>query len=117
VPVKLIAILDRLATDELEQLAAAAELAGLTSAAMLIEDLADRAGVLESRAEPGAGVPWEQLEAQASVNYRVTWSEKARPTRPAVSVAAQQRRRHLRSLDAGLAGIPGPAIVPRRAAG
>jgi mRNA interferase RelE/StbE len=77
VPVELTAILDRLTTDELEELAAAAELAGLTSAAVLIEDLADRAGVLESRAEPGAGVPWEQLEAEASVNYRVTWSEKA----------------------------------------
>jgi mRNA interferase RelE/StbE len=77
VPVELAAILDRLTTDELDQLAAAAELAGLVGAAGLMEDLADRAGVLESRAEPGAGVPWEQLEAEASVTYRVTWSEKA----------------------------------------
>ena len=77
VPVELAAILDRLTTDELDQLAAAAELAGLTDAAGLMEDLADRAGVLESRAEPGAGIPWETLEAEASVNYRVTWSEKA----------------------------------------
>jgi len=77
VPVELAAILDRLTADELEELAAAAGLAGLTSAAVLMEDLADRAGVLESRAEPSAGVPWERLEAEASVNYRVTWSEKA----------------------------------------
>ena len=39
-PVELAAILDRLTTDELDQLAAAAELAGLTSAAGLMEDLA-----------------------------------------------------------------------------
>jgi mRNA interferase RelE/StbE len=77
VPVELTAILGRLTTDELDELAAAAELAGLANAAVLMEDLADRAGVLESRAEPGTGVPWEQLEAEASVNYRVTWSEKA----------------------------------------
>ena len=38
VPVELAAILDRLTTDD--QLAAAAELAGLTSAAGLMEDLA-----------------------------------------------------------------------------
>jgi antitoxin (DNA-binding transcriptional repressor) of toxin-antitoxin stability system len=57
VPVELAAILDRLTTDELDQLAAAAELAGLAGAAGLMEDLADRAGVLESRAGPGAGVP------------------------------------------------------------
>ena len=50
VPVELAAILDRLTTDELDQLAAAAELAGLTSAAGLMEDLADRAGVLASGA-------------------------------------------------------------------
>jgi len=73
VPVELAAILDRLTTDELDELAAAAELAGLTNAAGLVEDLADRAAVLESRAAPGAGVPGEQL----GVSYRVTWSEKA----------------------------------------
>jgi antitoxin (DNA-binding transcriptional repressor) of toxin-antitoxin stability system len=42
VPVELAAILDRLTTDELDQLAAAAELARLTSAAGLMEDLAGR---------------------------------------------------------------------------
>jgi mRNA interferase RelE/StbE len=78
VPVELAAILQGLTTDELDQLAAAAELAGLTSAAVLMEELADRAGVLESRAEPGAGVPWQQLSAEASVSDRaVTWSVKA----------------------------------------
>jgi mRNA interferase RelE/StbE len=78
VPVEVAAILERLTTDEFDQLAAAAELAGLTSAVVLMEDLADRAGVLDSRAEPGVGVAWEQLKAEASVSYRVvTWSEKA----------------------------------------
>jgi len=78
VPVELAAILERITSDELDQLAAAADLAGLTNAAVLMEDLADRAGVLESRAEPGAGVPWEQLNAEASQGPRVlTWSEKA----------------------------------------
>ena len=77
VPVELAAILERLTTDELDELAAAAELAGLASAAGLIEDLADRAGVLESRAGPGADVPREQLKPEASVSYQVTWSEKA----------------------------------------
>ena len=78
VPVELAAILQGLTTDELDQLAAAAELAGLTSAAVLIEELADRARVLESRAEPGAAVPWEQLSAEASVSHRtVTWSAEA----------------------------------------
>ncbi len=77
VPLELAAILERLTTDEFDELAAAASLAGLTNAAALMEDLADRAGVLESRAEPGAGVPWEQLKVEASVSYRITWSEKA----------------------------------------
>ena len=78
VPVELAAILERLTSDELDQLAAAAELAGLVNAAVLMEDLADRAGVLESRAEPGAGVPPEELKAEASQTSRVvTWSEKA----------------------------------------
>ena len=77
VPLELVAILERLSTEEFDELAAAAELAGLTNAAVLMEDLSDRAGVLESRAEPGAGVPWEQLKAEVSVNYLITWSEKA----------------------------------------
>lgn len=81
VPVELAAILDRLTTDELDQLAAAAELAGLINAAGLIEDLADRAAVLESRAAPGIGVPSEQR----GVSYQVTWSETA--------------SKHLRQLD------------------
>ncbi len=73
VPAELAAILDTLTTDELDQLAAAAELAGLTNAAGLVEELADREAVLESRAEPGVGVPWQQ----PGVSYQVTWSEKA----------------------------------------
>jgi mRNA interferase RelE/StbE len=90
VPVELAAILDRITSDELDQLAAAADLAGLSNAAVLMEDLADREGVLESRAEPAAGgepavgvpavgvpaigVPPEQPDAEARV---VSWSDKA----------------------------------------
>ena len=77
VPVELAAILDRLTTDELDQLAAAAELARLTSAAGLMGDLADRAGVLASGAGPGADVLREQPKPEASASYQVTWSEKA----------------------------------------
>jgi mRNA interferase RelE/StbE len=78
VPVELTAILDRITSDELDQLAAAAELAGLNNAAALMEDLADRADVLESRAEPGTPVPWEQLGAEASQSpLVVTWTGKA----------------------------------------
>ncbi|HYB49264.1 MAG TPA: hypothetical protein VED20_18215, partial [Streptosporangiaceae bacterium] len=72
VPLELAAILEKLTTDEFDELAAAAELAGLASAAMVMEDLADRAGVLESRAEPGAGIAWDQPRAEASASYRVT---------------------------------------------
>ena len=78
VPLELAAILERLTGDELDQLAAAADLAGLINAAALMEELADRAGVLESRAEPGAGVPREQPNAEPRQSPRViTWSEKA----------------------------------------
>jgi mRNA interferase RelE/StbE len=77
VPVELAAIPETLDVNELDQLAAAAELAGLSSAAELMEDLADRAGVLASRSEPGAGVPWDRVNAEASVSYQVTWREKA----------------------------------------
>jgi mRNA interferase RelE/StbE len=78
VPVELAAILERITSDELDQLAAAADLAGLPNAAVLMEDLADREGVVESRAEPGTGAPPEQLDAEASQSPRiVTWSEKA----------------------------------------
>ena len=74
VPLELAAILDRITSDELDQLAAAAELAGLTNAAVLMEDLADREGVLEARAEPGTGVP----PAEGGPGPRaVSWSEKA----------------------------------------
>ena len=108
VPMELAAILDRLTTDQLDQLAAAAELAGLASAAVLMEDLADRAGVLESRAEPGAGVPWEQLEAEASMNYRVTWSEKASTHFRPLDKPTKKR---IADIVNGLAENPRPAGV------
>jgi mRNA interferase RelE/StbE len=80
VPLELAAILDRITSDELDQLAAAAELAGLTNAAVLMEDLADREGVLEARAEPGSDDPPAPPAppAEASPGPRaVGWSPKA----------------------------------------
>jgi mRNA interferase RelE/StbE len=77
VPLELAAILEQLTTDEFDELAAAAELAGLINAAVLLEELSDRVGVLQSGVEPGAGVPWEQLKAEVSASYLVAWSEKA----------------------------------------
>ena len=73
-----------------------------------MEDLADRAGVLESRAEPGAGVPWEQLEAEASVNYRVTWSEQASKHFRPLDKPAKQR---IADIVNDLAENPRPAGV------
>jgi hypothetical protein len=46
---------------------AAAAKAGHDDAAELLEDLADRAAVLASRAEPGPGIPWEQVKAEAGL--------------------------------------------------
>ena len=78
VPLELAAILERITSDELDQLAAAADLAGLPNSAVLMEDLADREGVLESRAAPGTSVPWGRLNTEASQSpWGVTWSEKA----------------------------------------
>jgi hypothetical protein len=62
VSAELAAMLERLTADELDELAAAATQAGLLDAAQLMEDLADRAAVLESRADPGDGTPWEDLK-------------------------------------------------------
>ena len=64
VPAELAAVLERLSADELEELANMAAGAGLTDMAALLEDLADRAAVLESRADPGPGIPWEQVKAE-----------------------------------------------------
>jgi antitoxin (DNA-binding transcriptional repressor) of toxin-antitoxin stability system len=66
VPAEVAALLERLSADELDELATAAERAGLPSA-RLIEDLADRAAALESRADPGDGVPWEELKAETGM--------------------------------------------------
>lgn len=67
VPAEIAAVLERLSADELDELSAAAESAGLRAMAELLEDLADRAAVLESRAEPGPGIPWEQVKAEAGL--------------------------------------------------
>jgi antitoxin (DNA-binding transcriptional repressor) of toxin-antitoxin stability system len=67
VPAEVAAVLERLSADELERLSAAAANAGLRAMAGLLEDLADRAAVLESRADPGPGIPWEQVKAEAGL--------------------------------------------------
>lgn len=67
VPAELAGVLERLSADELEDIAAAAAEAGHTRIAEFLESLADRAAVLESRADPGQGVPWEQVKAQAGL--------------------------------------------------
>jgi antitoxin (DNA-binding transcriptional repressor) of toxin-antitoxin stability system len=67
VPAELAATLERLSADDLEQAAAAATEAGHDEAAELLEDLADRAAVRASRAEPGPGIPWEQIKAEAGL--------------------------------------------------
>ncbi len=67
VSAELAAALERLSADELEEMAAAAADAGFPDGAELLEDLADRAAVLASRAEPGPGIPWEQVKAEAGL--------------------------------------------------
>lgn len=67
VPAEVAAILERLSPDQLDELAATAAEAGRTDLAGLLEDLADRAAVLESRADPGPGIPWEQVKADAGL--------------------------------------------------
>jgi hypothetical protein len=67
VSAELAAVLEQLSADELEDIAAAAAEAGHDDAAEFLEDLADRAAVLESRAASGPGVPWEQVKAEAGL--------------------------------------------------
>jgi hypothetical protein len=59
--------LEGLPADELEQSAAAVSAVGREDMAELLEDLADRAAVRESRAAGGPGTPWEQLKAEAEL--------------------------------------------------
>lgn len=67
VSAELASALERLSADELEEMAAAAAINGFAYVAELLEDLADRAAVLASRAEPGPGIPWEQVKAEAGL--------------------------------------------------
>lgn len=66
-PPDLAAALERLSADELEVFAEAASAAGREDVAELLEDLADRAAVLESRAAGGPSTPSEQLRAEAGL--------------------------------------------------
>lgn len=63
----LAASLERLSADDLDEAAAAAAQAGHDDAAEFLEDLADRAAVLASRAEGGSGIPWKQVKAEAGL--------------------------------------------------
>ena len=67
VSAELAAALERLSADELDEAAAAAADAGHDDAAEFLEDLADRAAVLESRAEAGPGISWDQVKAEAGL--------------------------------------------------
>lgn len=67
VSAELAAALERMSADELEDMATAAAEAGYEVGAEFLEDLADRAAVLASRAEPGPGIPWEQVKAEAGL--------------------------------------------------
>jgi hypothetical protein len=67
VSAELAAALERLSADELEELAGAAAEAGYEAGAEFLEDLADRAAVLESRAQAGPGIPWEKVKAEAGL--------------------------------------------------
>jgi antitoxin (DNA-binding transcriptional repressor) of toxin-antitoxin stability system len=65
VSAELASALERLTAGQLEEAADAAVKAGHEDAANFLEDLADRAAVLESRAEGGPGIPWEQVRSEA----------------------------------------------------
>jgi antitoxin (DNA-binding transcriptional repressor) of toxin-antitoxin stability system len=67
VPAELAAALERLSADELEEAAEAIAEAGYGGATEFLEDLADRSAVMASRADPGSGVPWEQVKAEVGL--------------------------------------------------
>ncbi len=67
IPADLAATLEGLSADDLEQFAEAAAAVGREGLADFLEDLADRAAVLESRAAGGPGTRWEELKAEAGL--------------------------------------------------
>jgi antitoxin (DNA-binding transcriptional repressor) of toxin-antitoxin stability system len=67
IPADLAATLEGLSADDLEQFAEAAAAVGREDLADFLEDLADRAAVLKSRAAGWPGTPWEQLKAEAGL--------------------------------------------------
>jgi hypothetical protein len=60
-------VLERLSADQLDQLSGVAARSGQDDIAELLEDLADRAAAIESLAEPGEDIPWEQVKAEAGL--------------------------------------------------
>lgn len=67
VSAELAAALERMSADELDELSAAAADAGYDEGARFLEDLADRAAVLESRTDPGEGITHEQVKTGAGL--------------------------------------------------
>jgi antitoxin (DNA-binding transcriptional repressor) of toxin-antitoxin stability system len=67
VSAELAAAFEGFSADDLDATAAAVAMAGHPVAAGILEELADRAAVLESRSDPGPGVPWEQVKAEAGL--------------------------------------------------
>jgi antitoxin (DNA-binding transcriptional repressor) of toxin-antitoxin stability system len=64
VPAEVAVLLEHLSADQLDELSAVAADNGFADIAVTLEDLADRAAVVESRADPGPGIPWEQIKGQ-----------------------------------------------------
>jgi hypothetical protein len=52
------------AAEKVEAMRDEVELADRNAIADYLEDLADRVAVLESRADPRPGIPWEQIKAE-----------------------------------------------------
>jgi hypothetical protein len=61
------AALRRLPAEKLDEIVASFAAAGLDDLAESFEELADRAAILESLAEPGDDIPWEQVKSEAGL--------------------------------------------------
>jgi antitoxin (DNA-binding transcriptional repressor) of toxin-antitoxin stability system len=70
VPPGMVAVLERLSADVLEELSVTAARGGSDDLAELLEELSDRAAAREARARIAAGsplIPWEQVKAKAGL--------------------------------------------------
>jgi hypothetical protein len=64
VPAELAAGLERLTADELEEMADQVASSGHDRLAALLEELADRAAILEARSDAAPAIPLDDLEAE-----------------------------------------------------